>query len=85
MHPEEYQGKTIEDMTDDPVPPRAHDVRDYSGRTPKKKKVIKRPSGFRFLDNSIAEEAYAIDMGYSYIDDQEECYTDKEAELYGWV
>ena len=85
MHPEEYKGKTIEEMTDDPVPPRAHEVRDRAGRYPKKKKTTTRPAGFRLLNPTDEQEAFAIEHGFSYIDDQEECYTSKEAEKNGWV
>lgn len=85
-HPKEYAGKTIEDMTDDPVPPRAHEVRDKHGRYPKKKKETARirPAGFRIL-NLHPDEVMARRAGFNYIDAEENIYTSQEAEENGWV
>ena len=86
QHPEEYANKTIEDMTDDPVPPRAHEVRDRSGRKPKKKtEKVYRPAGFRLLNPHKEDEIEAINAGYAYIDNDEGIYTSEEAEGIGWV
>jgi len=86
MHPKEYKGKTIEEMTDDHVPPRAHDVRDRSGRHPKKKDPSpKQPEGFRLLNRHDEAERIAKDAGYSFVDDDENIYTSEEAEENGWI
>lgn len=85
-HPAEYAGKTIEDMTDDPCPPRAHDVRKRDGRKPKKKIMLpKQPPGFRLLRPGDQAEAQALELGYTYIDEAEELYTEREAAENGWI
>lgn len=95
QHSEEYKGKKMEEMTDDPVPERVHDLREKSRskkRTTKAKKktirektAISRPEGFRLLNVAVEEEAYAISKGFRYIDETDECYSSDEAEQKGWV
>lgn len=95
QHPEEYKGKKMEEMTDDPVPARVHDLREKSRSkkrtiSERKKAVraeshISRPEGFRLLNAAVEEEAYAISKGFRYIDDTEECYSSQDAEQKGWV
>lgn len=94
-HRHEYFGKTLEEMTEDPIPVRVHDLRD-AARAKKKKQskrkapIIKkakpaRPAGFRLLSETDEDEAYAIEQGFAYIDRTQEVYTSEEAEEKGWV
>lgn len=94
-HRREYFGKTLEEMSDDPIPARAHDLREAAKKkkkpTTKKRipirKTVKpaRPAGFRLLCEGNDDEAYAIEQGYTYIDKAQDCYTSEEAEKLGWV
>lgn len=55
------------------------------GKKDQGKREVRRPAGFRPLNERIPEEAAAYKEGFRYIDDDENVYDRNEAREKGWI
>lgn len=83
QHPDDYKRADfiLERLVTDPVPK----IKEPSYKVKEAKKKYPRPAGFRLLNEADHEEAAAIKAGFSFIDDEENIYTEEEARVEEWV
>lgn len=76
-HYDEYKaaGCCIERFCSD-APPAKRPIKCYPA---------KRPAGFRFLHTSNIDENFAIEQGYTFIDSEQNLYTEQEAKTEHWI